>query len=368
MKILIGSAIVGTCLCSCLTARASDPVVCSAFNDQGDQVRATFLRPNLNLVIMTAGENDRKTLSAATDDDGLVGCSVFFDRDHRNVAVGLNDLKLKPGPLFVVVANLGTGKLISNFVVSPSAATGDSLKLVGFLQQGPDLVVLGSGTPDHPTKTFLTTLFHVNGQQVQPSETRDLPATALAVGNANFVDVANNRLWFKSSPQFCPLSYVPLVGNGPVNAAVNEASAKAACDVGSAIGFPDQSTLITAATREPNDLVTRVDLTQHMVDEIVLPSARGSRAYTSVGRGIVSPDGKVFAVVRTLLENSVSGDEHSRGMELVAVQVSPLKIIGKVGLKIGTDPASLSIDHRGATVTVLSFQNGKWSSQPLKEP
>jgi hypothetical protein len=317
---------------------------------------------------MAAGANEPTTLSAVADDAGLVGCSVFFDRDHGNVAVGLNDLKLKPGPLFVVVADLGTGKLVSNFVVSPNAATGDSLKLVGFLQGGSKLVVLGSGTPDHPTKTFLTTLFHVNGQQVQPSETRGLPATALAVGNANFVDAANNRLWFKNSPQFCPLSYVPLVGNGPAETAVNEASAKAACDVGSAIGYPDRSTLITATTREPNDLVTRVDLTQNMVDEIVLPSAGGGRAYTSVGRGIVSPDGKVFAVVRTLLENSLLGNEHSRGMELDAVQVSPLKIIGKVGLKMGTDPASLSIDHRGGTVTVLSFQNGKWSSQPLKEP
>jgi hypothetical protein len=48
------------------------------------------------------------------------------------------------------------------------------------------------------------------------------------------------------------------------------------------------------------------------------------------------------------------------------VQISPLKVIGKVRLKPGTDPASLSIDHRNGTVTVLSFQGGRWDSKPLK--
>jgi hypothetical protein len=83
---------------------------------------------------------------------------------------------------------------------------------------------------------------------------------------------------------------------------------------------------------------------------------------------MLSPDGEVFAVIRTLLENSLSGDEHSRGTELYAVQVSPLKIIGKIRLKPDTDPASISIYHQGGAVKVLSFRNGKWNSQPLKEP
>jgi hypothetical protein len=366
MRIWIGSAVIGTCLCSCLSARASDPAACSAFSKQGDQVTATFVRPNLSLQITAAGSSRPLTLSAVTDDAGLVSCNVFFDSDNHNVAVGLNDLKLKAGPLFVVVADLGTGKLVSNFTVSPSAATGESLKLVGFLQSSSNLVVLGSGAPNHPTRTFSTTLFHVNGQQENPSETRAVPANALGVGNASFADVVNNRLWFKNSPQLCPLSYVPLVGDGPTEAMVDEANAKAACDVGSAIGYPNKSTLITATTREPNDLVTRVDLPQHKAEEIVLPSVGGSRVYTSVGRGMLSPDGEVFAVVRTLLENSLSGDEHSRGTELYAVQVSPLKIIGKVSLTAGTDPASLSINHRNGTVTVLSFQGGRWESKPLK--
>jgi hypothetical protein len=368
MRIWIGSAVIGTCLCSCLPARASDPVACSAFSKQGDQVTATFVRPHLSLQITAAGSIRPLALSAVTDDAGLVSCNVFIDSDNRNVAVGLNDLKLKPGPLFVVAADLGTGKLVSNFTVSPSVAAGEALKLVGFLQSSSDLVVLGSGVPDHPTRTFSTTLFHVNGQQVNPSETRTVPANALGVGNVSFADAANNHLWFKSSPQFCPLRYVPLVGDGPTEAVVDEANAKAACDVGSAIGYPNKSTLITATTREPNDLVTRVNLPQHKAEEIVLPGTGGSRVYTSVGRGISSPDGEVFAVVRTLLENSLSGDEHSRGTELYAVQVSPLKIIGKVSLKVGTDPASLSIGHRNGAVTVLSFQGGRWNSKPLKVP
>lgn len=326
---------------------------------------ATFARPTLSLQIKSAGNAKPLALSAVMDDAGLVSCSVSFDNDNHYVVVGLNDLKLKPGPLFVVVVDLATGALVSNFTVQPSAGMGESLKLAGFLHGGPDLVVLGSGAPDHPTREFSTTLFHANGQQAKPPQTRTLPANALGVGNVSFADGANNRLWFKNRPQFCPLSYMPLVGDGSEEAAVDEASAKAACDVESAIGYPDNTTLITATTRQPSDLVTRVDLPQHKVEEIVLPPPGGRHGYTSVGRGIVSPDGEVFAVVRTLLENSVLGNEHSRGIELDAVQLAPLKVIGKVSLKSGTDPASISIDHRDGAVAVLSFQGGKWDTQTL---
>jgi hypothetical protein len=69
-----------------------------------------------------------------------------------------------------------------------------------------------------------------------------------------------------------------------------------------------------------------------------------------------------------VLSNSFSGDAHSQGTEVDIVQVSPIKLIGKIRLKPDVDPASLSIDHRNGTVTVLSFQDGKWASQRLQRP
>jgi hypothetical protein len=159
-----------------------------------------------------------------------------------------------------------------------------------------------------------------------------------------------------------------MVGDWPDEALVDEANAQAACDVESAIAYPDENSLITATTRQPEDLITSVDVATHSAQQIALPKTGGHGSYTSVGTGTLSPDGQVFAVSRTLLSNSLLGDAHSRGTEVDIVQVSPLKIIGKVLLKPDADPSSLSIDHRNGVVTVLSFQGGKWSSQLLKTP
>jgi hypothetical protein len=158
-----------------------------------------------------------------------------------------------------------------------------------------------------------------------------------------------------------------MVGDWPDEALVDEANAQAACDVESAIAYPDENSLITATTRQPEDLITSVDVATHSAQQIALPKTGGHGSYTSVGTGTLSPDGQVFAVSRTLLSNSLLGDAHSRGTEVDIVQVSPLKI-GKVLLKPDADPSSLSIDHRNGVVTVLSFQGGKWSSQLLKTP
>lgn len=366
MKLLTTVAVTGMCLCSCLTARASHPVVCSAFSERGDAVTVTFVEPNLSLQITPPGSGKPLELSTVTNDDGLVSCSIFFDGEDHYVAVGLNDLRLTPGPLFIVVADLATGKLMGNFSVPPSAGTGESLKLVGFLRNGPNLVVLGSGAPNHPTKSFTTTVFRVTGEQENTPEIRTVPENTEGVGNTSLVDAAHNRLWFKSKPQFCPLRSIPLVGGGPEGLKVDGVNARPACDATFAIAYPSESALITAVTRQPSDLVTRVDLRQHSAEQLALSATGGHGSYTAVGRGVLSPDGQVFAVSRNLLSNSFSGDSHSHGTEVDVVQVSPLKFVGKVRLKPDTDSASISIDHRSGSVTVFYFEDGKWKSEHLK--
>jgi len=368
MKLLTKVAAIVLSLASCLTANASYPVVCSAFDGQGDAATVTLSEQKLALQISRASASGAPLLlSTSVAEGGLLRCNAFFDKDSRYVAVGVGHLGLKGGPLRIVVVDVKTGKFIGDFAV-PNANLGASLKLAGFLSDKPTLVVLGSAAPDHPTKVFSTELFRVTGEPENVPEGRTLTAEAGGVVNVSFADPAHNRLWFKSSPKFCPLRSVPLVGDGPDETRVDEANAEAACDVESAIAYPNGNTLIAATSREPNDLVTSVDLTAHSAQELPLPSPGGHGIYTSVGGGTLSPDGHVFAVTRNLLSNSLSGDAHSQGIEVDFVQVSPLKFIGKVLLKPDVDPASLSIDHRNEVVTVLSFQGGKWSSQSLKNP
>lgn len=273
MRLLVAATAIGMCLAPCITAKASDPVTCPAFNKRGDAATVMLVERKLNLQINPAGGGQSFALSASTDDDGLLGCSVFFDTQNRYVAVGVNHLGLKTGPLNIAVADLMTHRFVSSFVVQPNADIVASPMLVGFLLSGPTLAVLGTGGPDHPSKSFSTTLFRINGEQERPSETRTLPADAASVGNVSFADSSHNRLWFKSSPQFCALRSMPLTGNGTENAAVDEGDAKAACDVGYAIAYPNLETLITAVSRDSGDLVTRVELAQHKVDQIVLPNS-----------------------------------------------------------------------------------------------
>lgn len=367
VKTLIAATVVGMCFGSCLMARASDPVVCSAVDARGDAATVTILEHNLSLQIVSATDGKTVALTASIKEDGLFGCRVFFDSKNRYAAIGVNPLGLKTGLLNIIVADLTVNKVIGDFKVQPSAQMGESLNLVGFLQDSSSLTVLGSGAPNHPTKSFSTTLFRVTGEQERPTETQILPANTLSVGNVSFVDAAHNRLWLRSSPQFCPLLSVPLIGNGSVGVAVDEASAKAACDAERAIGYPDENTLITAVTREPSDLVTHVDLRQRNVEQLALPAPGGHGSYTTVERGVLSPGGQFFAILRNLLSNTFSGDAYSRGTEIDIVRVSPLKFIGKIRLTSDTDPASISIDHRNGLVKVLYFEDGKWKSEHLKD-
>jgi hypothetical protein len=181
MKLRDNVTAIGMCLCSCLVAKDSYPVACSAFNGRGDAATAILADRSLSLQITPAADGKPLSLSASISDDGLIGCGVFFDRSSRYVAVGVNHLGLKSGPLNITVADLVTNRLIGSFVVQPNADVGVSLKLAGFLPRSAVLVVLGTGAADHPTKSFSTTLFAVTGEQEKPSQTRTLQQMQVAL-------------------------------------------------------------------------------------------------------------------------------------------------------------------------------------------
>src|ERR1700683_1720232 len=131
MKLLIKAAAMGICLASCLAANASYPVVCSAFDSQGDAATATLAEQKLVLQISRTSKGSL-SLSTSVSEGGLLRCNAFFDKDRHYLAVGLSHLGLKVGPLRVAVADLTTGKFIGDFAV-PNASLGASLKLAGFL-------------------------------------------------------------------------------------------------------------------------------------------------------------------------------------------------------------------------------------------
>jgi hypothetical protein len=294
-----------------------------------------------------------------------IGCRVFFDLENRNVAVSLDRLRSEADSLHIVVGEVSTGKWISNFVVRTDGIVGRPLTLLGFLRNSLSLVILGDNTRRR-AKGFATMLLDIRGNPKAPSASRDVPDNTSQVGSPSYADVGNNRLWFQSSPEYCPLRSVPLVGDGPEGPTVDKSTCRGACDLLFSRAYPNADTLMLAASREPRDLLWRIDLKEHSAEELELPSIGGYGTYTSVERGFASPDGRVFAVARNLLSNSLLGDAHSRGTEVDVVQVSPLRVIGKVRLNSGPDPASLSIDYRNGTVTILSFENGKWHSEYLK--
>jgi hypothetical protein len=207
----------------------------------------------------------------------------------------------------------------------------------------------------------------IHGKQSSPTS-QTVSEASSQVGNPNYADVKNNRLWFQSSPEPCPLRSIPLIGASSENLTVTRTTCAAACDLLFARAYPSPNVLILVATRELTDLVWRIDLENQTSEQSELPKPARRGTYTSVERAVSSPDGQVFAVVRNLLSNSLFGDTRSRGHEIDVVQVSSLKVVGKVRLKSDADPASISIDHRSGDITVLGFQDGRWISQPLKIP
>jgi hypothetical protein len=294
-----------------------------------------------------------------------IGCSVFFPHESRYVAVALTRLHSQADSLHIVVADTVTAKWVADFVVRAGGTLGTPLTLLGFLQDTSSLVVLGNNAGTS-AKAFAITLLDIHGKEEAPPTSRTVPDNTSQVGSPTYADVKNNRLWFNSSPEYCPLRSIPLVGNGPEGPIVKESTGHGACGFLFARAYPDADTLMMAATREPRDLVWRVDLKEHSAEEIELPATGGYGSYTSVESGLLSPDGKVFAVVRERLSNNFFGEAHNSGDEIDLVQVKPLKLLGKIRPKRTSAPASFAIEHQNGIVTVLGYWDGKWRREQVK--
>ena len=89
-------------------------------------------------------------------------------------------------------------------------------------------------------------------------------------------------------PEYCPLRSVPLVRDGFEGPVVNGNTCRGACDLIFSRAYPDADTLMLAATKEPRDLVWRVDLKEQSSIEIELPPTGAAGSYTAVERGLLS--------------------------------------------------------------------------------
>jgi hypothetical protein len=355
------------CVMSFASARAMTryPGGCSVFSSSGATATVTLIDER-KILLLTPPLGKPISLALPAVDPNEIGCSIFVSSDGRYFAIALNRLHSEAGTLHIIIADSAPAELAADAILKEDKVLGAPLTLLGFLQDSASLVVLGDNAGTHQ-KGFAVMQVDIHGKQSQPIS-RTVSEASAQVGNPNYADVKSNRLWFQSSPESCPLRSVPLIGSDLDSPTVTRAVCAAACDLLFARAYPSPNILILAATREPKDLVWRVDLSSQTSEQSELPQPVGHGVYTSVERAVSSPDGQLIAVLRNLLSNSLLGDAHSRGQEIDIMQVSPLKIVGTVRLKSDTDPASISIDHRNGAATVLSFQDGRWLSQSLKAP
>jgi len=353
---------------SCEAAQMTFPTVCSAFNARGDAATVTISGGKFMLRVMPGGGGEPISFPTPNGDNigGALSCRLFFDKASRYVAVGVRQ-EQQPYLLRVLVADLTANSWISRFTLEPKASGSSYLDLAGFLDGNPVLAVAAPTYGRDSAWTFPFTLFTIAGEQKETLAMQTAPDYAELRWNPNRIDALHNRILFFSTRKSCALLFLPISQGKSEEVEIDGNEARAACDAMSAIAFPDERTVITSATRGNTDPVTVVDLPSRTAHQLVLPQAESGK-FTSVDEGSLSPDGRYFAVARTIRSVTFFGNEREYGTEVDVVQVSPLKLIGKVLLNSTAAKKSISIDQRNGAITVLSFnfKSGRWNSERLK--
>lgn len=374
-------AIVATVLAptTCLAAKAKRPAYpgeCSAFSVAGDSAAVT-VTPERVAVTITSAAGRRSQLSApagvdvrrARDYTYSIACMAVFSADGRYLAVGYNQkspdrqvstaLHLLASAFRVIVVRLPAGKVKGDFVVSPGGPLRPPLMFVGFLQDQPRLLFLGIA-PYEPLHAFSEVVFDVNGKQETPPTVRALPAHT---SNFWIADALHNRLWLRSSPQYCPMLSVPLVGKETVTHVVD--GPEIACDSIEPGAYPDSNTVVLTVSPDYPALI-KIDLANHRAQKISLPRAPGN--LTGGGFPLTSPDGQLVGVVRGLRSTAWPGGVSDHGYEIDVVQVAPLRVVGKLRLRADISGDSLSFDYHDGVAKVLGFNEGKnrWELRLLK--
>ena len=356
-------------LLSGLPAWAGEPgmskvmAACSAFSEQGNAATAILTTGELNLkVTMPSGQLISFVLPIKGGEDD---CKIFFNASGDLAAVALGQRELTSTGLHVAVAHVSDGQWTSEFTVQPQDGGGPTLS-----SRVPrkDLVSRRERrwhtSTDGPPRTMVASLIVDAHGKIRGSPImRTVPGKPTNQGS-KYTDTRNDRLWFQSYPEFCPLHSVTLTGQTNAGPVIEKQASQGACDLPDAIAYPDADSVVMAATRSDKDWVWRVDLKSQSVEKLALPQARTPSGQQVRDIDHLSPDGQVFAIQRKRFSYGLFDNFKYQGDEIAVVQVHPLKLLGVIRPKHEHRSRSFAVDHRDGKVTL---HQGYWDDQWQRE-
>jgi len=342
--------------CGKAALKSAPKAACAAISSSGRSGAASLAAKNLNLEIIDPSGHST-TLSAPLQTEGDE-CRAVFDHKGNLLAVAIRKQFDSTQGLRILIADTEVPEWVANFSVEPQAGLQAPLSLVGFLQDTESLVVQGSGEKTaKATATIVGTIVVDTAGKVLSAA----PFKRTLEGRApSFTDAMHNRLWYLSSPHFCPIRSVTLTGNlmqGPDVASLPNERSYCLPNV---VGYPDSDTLVLAATMSDSDAVWRIDLGAGTGERIAAPRDRFPKGDQIDGNGSLSPDGQVFAFARHQFSYGRFDNFSYMGSDIVVVQVRPLRLLGVILPGDDLYQHEFAADHRDGKTSVLVFSSGVW--------
>lgn len=334
--------------------------VCAAISASGTSATVTLAARTLNLQITDAsGHSNALSAPLQTERDE---CHAVFDSNVNLLAVAVGRAFDAKQNLKIFIADTQTSKWLTSFSVEPQAGLSGPLWLAGFLDDSESLVVKGSGEKVGTARTSVGAILLDSSGKMLDTKPFERGIAGNPQNQRNqFADSRNNRLWYLSYPQFCPIKSTTLTGEESPGPKIVKTPGKAdPCDLPNVIAFPDRNTVIIASTRADHDAVWRIDLGTDTGEEISAPRGRFPKGDQIDGSASLSPDGQVFAFSRHQFSYGHFDNFNYKGSDIVVVQVRPLRLLGVIDPKGDLYQNGFAVDHRDGNTTALVFSNGAW--------
>lgn len=350
--LLFAIALVGIAS-TCKAASTKYPVVCAAFDRSGDAVLVTISDETLRLEIESAA-GMRRPLAIPLRSAlqlGTTSCNVRFNTGNRLVAVGVNQSN-ESTPIQIVVADLASSQILSNFLVMPDAVRGTDLNFAGFSLNQDILLVAGTIGVIGKNASISTRSYAFDGAEIAPMQSHELPRGDRFTSGDRWRDASHNRSLSIGVAKNCVLTLLPIVGGETHVVEMDGADGHIICDA-STVAFPDEEIMISAADRGHSHPVTSLNLITRKVEQVELPPLAFGE-FSSVIGSALSPDGHFVAISRIRRKLTFLGGESTPGFEVDVLQVSPLKFLGKILLS-SRHAEQISLGERDGKLAVLSF-------------
>lgn len=393
LRILAVAAMMALGFSPCALAGSDTDVLaaCAAFAQDGGFATATVGGSSLSLEITRhTGEIYRLSLrlrypmpTSGLENTQvrrrLTGCEVYFSQFGDLVALEVSSRLGKPEAehLQIGVANMATGKWISDFGIEPRSGFVPS-SLAGFLEDTTSLVVVGTllseenGTGQGRRVTIQ--LFSPTGEPLNPvpvprgqNETTD--------AFRYYADTLHNRVWSFSCSltrvkpyhvPLCPVTLTSLVGEKQDTSTLDFSNYRGKRDDlwewPGTFAAPDANAIIIAETVGGKDTIWRVEMPSQNIDRFVLPNHHFLK-YNGMQAASLSPDARVYAVLRQQREIGFPyfvDNYVFRGTDVVVMQTHPLQLLGTIAHKDSSFTPAVAVDHRDGKAIVLVYRQDHW--------